>query len=377
MKLNLTLCALLAAALASCGDSAGNKKDNGVTGKVVIVDEKPEPPASEATRSDYSLSELMELEKHGDNAFWDALEAWIPTAIDEDLAKMYSHLSSDSQREEFSKLMATHDATKTLDIALRLLKGNDSRLVGIRAFWAIVKESPATGVQTALNLPPGTLRSSAFSALFDSGGWRSKKAELIAGAGDLYPGEQMALGTALAASPADVGLLEAELSTAPERTREAFAQTVAKLWVKKNHGDLEALTAQLPDDLKAPATQSYFTELSSTNPQAALALATQLGRKEVDVAARTWAGSDPVAAAEFFAERPEFESGLSQVFDHWLGVAPLEASKYASTQLKGRAAELAAAEIVEECLEHGDKAGAEKWLQTITDPDLKKAASSR
>jgi hypothetical protein len=117
--------------------------------------------------------------------------------------------------------------------------------------------------------------------------------------------------------------------------------------------------------------------IAGTNPQAALALATQLGRKEVDHAAATWAGMDPAAAAEFFAARPEFESGLSRVFNHWLGVAPLDASKYAATQLKGRAAELAAVEIAHDCLQHGDKTSAEKWIQTISDPDLKKAASSR
>lgn len=240
-----------------------------------------------------------------------------------------------------------------------------------------MKDSPAAAVQAALKLPPGALRSSAFSALFDGEEWRSQKGELIARAGDLFLGDQMKLGTALAASAADVALLETDLTNAPAPTKKAFVDELARCWVKESHGSLEALTAQLPDDLKAPATESYFMTLSGTNPQAALALATQLGRKEVDHAAATWAGMNPVAAAEFFAASPEFESGLSRVFNHWLGVAPLDASKYAATQLKGRAAELAAVEIAQACLQHGDKAGAEKWLLTISDPDLKKAASSR
>lgn len=377
MKPIFLLSAVLVAGLSSCGDTARSKSADAVPLKSATLEEQTVPPAAVARRTDYSLAELMEMANEGGDGFWEILEAWVPTASDEDVAQMYRHLPPSSGRVVFSNLMADQDPARTLDIAQRLIKGHDSAVVGSRAFRAMMKVSPAAAVQAALKLPPGALRSSVFSDLFDGEGWRSQKAELIAGAGDLFEGEQVELGTALAASAADVALLKAELSSAPAPTKKAFVEELARCWVEENHGSLETLTAQLPDDLKAPATESYFTELSFRNPQAAVALATQLGRKEVDVAARTWAGSDPVAAAEFFAARPEFESGVSQVFDHWLGVAPLEASKYASTQLKGRAAELAAAEIVEECLEHGDKAGAEKWLQTITDPDLKKAASSR
>lgn len=335
------------------------------------------PPGTVAGRTDYSLAELIEMAKEGGNEFWAILEAWIPTASDEDVAQMYRHLPPSSGRVIFSNLMADQDPARTLDIARRLIKGHDSAVVGSRAFRAMIKASPAAAVQTALKLPPGALRSSAFSVLFDSEGWRSQKPELIARSGDLFLGDRMKLGTALAASAADVGLLETDLSNAPAPTKKAFVDELARCWVKEHHGSLEALTAQLPDDLKAPATESYFMTLSGTNPQAALALATQLGRKEVDHAAATWAGMDPAAAAEFFAARPEFESGLSRVFNHWLGVAPLDASKYAATQLKGRAAELAAVEIAHDCLQHGDKTSAEKWIQTISDPDLKKAASSR
>ena len=377
MKPTFLLSAVLVAGLSSCGDIAGSKSADAVPPKAATLEEQTVPPGAVAGRTDYSLAELIEMAKEGGNEFWAILEAWIPTASDEDVAQMYRHLPPSSGRVIFSNLMADQDPARTLDIARRLINGHDSAVVGSRAFRAMIKASPAAAVQAALKLPPGALRSSAFSVLFDSEGWRSQKAELIARAGDLFLGDQMKLGTALAASAADVGLLETDLINAPAPTKKAFVDELARCWVKEHHGSLEALTAQLPDELKAPATESYFMTLSGTDPQAALALATQLGRKEVDHAAATWAGMDPAAAAEFFAARPEFESGLSRVFNHWLGVAPLDASKYAATQLKGRAAELAAVEIAQDCLQHGDKTSADKWIQTISDPDLKKAASSR
>lgn len=374
MRTRQVFCAAAVICLPCCTEDSSRKTMQVPVSPAVTARTPPGEGAPDSVR--YTLSDLMAMQSSDTQDFLDALTVWIRTASDDDLARLYSELSQ-GRKQGFAEIMVAHAPSKALDFARRHVKGVDSSNFASRAFHAILKAKPAEAAKLALDLPAGTLRRSAFLALVGFKGWHSYKGELIARSADLFPEEQAALGEALVESAAAVEMLQLDLLQAPPLTRKAFAQTLAARWVEENNGSLEALTAQLPDDLKAPATEYYFMRLSSTNPQAALALATQLGRKEVDVAARTWAGSDPVAAAEFFAASPEFESGLSQVFDHWLGVAPLEASKYASTQLKGRAAELAAAEIVEECLEHGDKAGAEKWLQTITDPDLKKAASSR
>lgn len=376
MKLPLLPSAVLAAALSSCGDSAGNKKGDGVLGKVIIVEKKPDRPASNATRSEYSLSELLELGKLDVFAFMDALKVWIPTASDDDLAQLYAKLPSDRSGTLFGLIIA-HDAVKALDFAVRRVKGHESSVCGIQAFEAILKASPAAALQNALNLSPGELRNLAFSALFGSGEWRSQKKELISRIGELYEDEQSALGTALAGSASDVGLLDADLGTAPRRTREAFVTALAKRWVMENHGSLDSLTNQLPDALKATATDSYFTELSVKDPQSALSMAERMGRNDVNVAASYWAMSDPVAAVEYFAVRPHFEAGLSRVFDYWIIHEPIEASTYAASRLSGRAAELAAVEIAQDCLRHGDNTGAEKWLQRISDPVLRTRATSR
>jgi hypothetical protein len=376
MKLPLLPSAVLAATLSSCGDSASSKSAQAVPAKAVIAEEKPDRPASNATRSDYSVSDLVELGKLDVFAFMDALKVWIPSASDDDLAQLYAKLPSDRSDTLFGLIIA-HDAVKALDFAVRHVKGRSSSVCGIQAFEAILKASPAAALRNALNLSPGELRNLAFSALFGSGGWRSQKKELISRIGELYEDEQSALGTALAGSASDLGLLETDLGAAPRRTREAFVTSLAKRWVMESHGSLDSLTTQLPVDLRATATDSYFTELSVKDPQSALSMAERMGRNDVNVAASYWAMSDPVAAVEYFAVRPHFEAGLSRVFDYWIIHEPIEASTYAASQLSGRAAELAAVEIAQDCLRHGDKTGAERWLQRISDPVLRTRATSR
>jgi hypothetical protein len=140
---------------------------------------------------------------------------------------------------------------------------------------------------------------------------------------------------------------------------------------------MDALMAQLPENMRAMAAEVFFERLSVNDPQAALAMAEQRGRNDVNVAAAKWAGEDPVAAMDYFAERPRWEAGFTVAFTQWLWRDPIEASEYAASRLKGRPAEVAAVEIAKECWKHGDVAGAQKWMETISDPVLRKRASTK
>ena len=375
MKLPLLPRALLLAALSSCGDSAGSKPAEAVPAKPMIHSEIPARATAAATCTDYSLPELMELGNADVAAFRDAFKAWLPTASDKDIARLYNE--TPDRRQDITELMIAHDAMKTLEFAVSRALGGNSSVVGIQSFEAVLKASPAASAQRAFKLPPGELRTLAFQALFRSGEWRAQKAEFIARVGELYEEEQGYLGGGLARTASDARLLETDLATAPPRTREAFVRVLAERWADEKLGSMDALIAQVPESMRAMAAENFFERLSVNDPQAALAMAEQRGLNDVNVAAAKWAGEDPVAAMDYFAARPRWEEGLTVAFTQWLWHDPIEASEYAASRLKGRAAEVAAVEIAKECWKHGDVAGEQRWMETITDPVLRKRASTK
>lgn len=378
VKSPLLFWAVLPMMVCSCRDRA-NVSDAVADSHVAGDEPKPLVGRGNTGVSRASLADLLEMRKNGPEKFPDAFTSFIPIASDEELALLHESLD-DSGRYDFTDLMIAHDASRAFEFALKCLKGGSAVTMGIQAFEAIAKESPAEALEKFWKLDPSELRELAFPAFFAGAGesrWQAHKSELIARSQELYPEEQVMLGRALGQTELSGEMLHGELLRAPLPTRKAFTETLASHWVKQQKGTLESLTAQLPEDLRETATDSYFEELSTSAPQEALAMAERMERSDISSAARRWAMKDPAAAVEYFAARPEFKDGLSHVFDHWARVEPHEASEYASTRLTGRAAELAAVEIVQECLKHGDKAGAEKWLETISDPVLQKLAVPR